>query len=400
MLQAKTKEGTLFTPATRKREELGRLRGREFYCPSCGQQVMMKAGRLTTPHFAHKSAGVCPSSEGGEGAYHAQGKLFLYKWLTHQGLDAELEAYLPDISQRPDILLRLNGRRIAIEYQCARIPNELVNRRNQGYQEAGITPIWILGENRLTRKSSRHIKLDRSLLPYIHSYSADYPLTMYFFCAYTLKMITFRNIIPTGSNQAFGTLAVRRLDKITIKDLLLASRSFPEQDVFQHWQKEKHKFRMKPINQLHGKALEWQQWIYLKGQHPEQLPSAVHLPVASGIWMKRPPWEWQSRLLLERLDPLLPGATITVRACENYLKRYRYQPSFYPLIKSPGNPAAEYLQVLTQLGIFESLDEHTFRKLTSISFYQTIDEAIQGDTVAMNQLIAPASRQIAGMNEG
>src|SRR5690625_1270712 len=97
MLQAKSHQGVIVTLATLTKAEIERQKAeQQFYCPVCNRQVIIKAGSRMIPHFAHKSTLHCPSSEGGEGAYHEKGKLLLYQWLKSQHLQVELEAHLPE----------------------------------------------------------------------------------------------------------------------------------------------------------------------------------------------------------------------------------------------------------------------------------------------------------------
>src|SRR5690625_1294909 len=152
VLQAKNKQGDLVTLAMLPRKQIKLLRKKErFFCPECGEAVIVRAGTKIIPHFAHRSNVNCTNYARGEGVYHEQGKLLLYKWLLSQHISTELEPYLPDIRQRPDLFIRINQRKIAIEYQCARMPLEVIRKRNEGYQKANITPIWILGANQFKR---------------------------------------------------------------------------------------------------------------------------------------------------------------------------------------------------------------------------------------------------------
>src|SRR5699024_504947 len=122
MLQAKSHHGILVTLATVTIAEIERQKAEQkFYCPDCEGQDIIKAGYRMIPHFAHKSTLHWPPSEDGEGPYHEKGKLLFYQWLKSQHRQVELEAHLPEIHQRPDLLLIINEKKIAIEFQCARI---------------------------------------------------------------------------------------------------------------------------------------------------------------------------------------------------------------------------------------------------------------------------------------
>src|SRR5690625_1073897 len=187
MLQAKTKDGELITPAKLSRQQLARKRSETFFCPVCEERVILKAGQQVIPHFAHVSNQICPTSSGGEGPYHEQGKLVLYEWLTKQNLEVQLEAYIPEIKQQPDLLITINQRKIAIEFQCSRISTKVIQQRNFGYMRANIQPIWILSARLFKQRTANVIHMDHFTKQFIHRFSKNYPLTIYYFCPFEHK---------------------------------------------------------------------------------------------------------------------------------------------------------------------------------------------------------------------
>jgi hypothetical protein len=56
-----------------------------------------------------------------------------------------------ETGQRADVLIKTNGRRIALEYQCAEIAGREWLRRHRLYRSAGICDLWILGADRMNR---------------------------------------------------------------------------------------------------------------------------------------------------------------------------------------------------------------------------------------------------------
>lgn len=117
----------------------------QFYCPHCKEQVQLKVGEVKVPHFAHLANSRCAQmfSEG-ESEIHLQGKEQLYKMFQRLKLQVELECYLTELAQRPDLLVTDQfGRRFAIEFQCSPISQEQIRKRTKGYLSAKITPIWI-----------------------------------------------------------------------------------------------------------------------------------------------------------------------------------------------------------------------------------------------------------------
>ena len=116
----------------------------EFYCPQCGERLQLKVGSIKIPHFAHYANSNCSSlfSEG-ESEQHLIGKEQLYQFFKSLKLEVELEPYLPELKQRPDLFISLKKLRYASEYQCSPLSDKRFHERNNGYIRNGIYPIWI-----------------------------------------------------------------------------------------------------------------------------------------------------------------------------------------------------------------------------------------------------------------
>lgn len=387
MLQAKSNEGILITLAHLSQTEIEYYRkNTQFYCPTCHQAVIIKAGRRVIPHFAHHPETNCLINERGEGTYHETGKLFLYQWLRSQGLNVELEKYIKHIKQQPDILLVLNQKRIAIEFQCARIPIEQILSRNEGYKKIGITPIWILGANCFKQHNQNALKLDQFTLQFIHQFTNEHPLKLFFFCPNTLNFITFTDIYMTHNRYALGSLQFNKLHHLIFTDLF-KRHYLAKETLYQLWKREKKKFRLKPRNASFGKARAWQHYLYLKRTHVEHLPSIVYLPVSHQLKMKTPLWDWQSRLFLEILNPLSIGEQFTLQKCEFILKNHIHRQQF-SLILSSSNPIVQYLQLIKKLNYIEEVSPNTYTKIKSIHNHSHIETSIQDDEMIMDELIA------------
>lgn len=142
MLTAMNREGELISLVQLSREETEKWRKRLFYCPECRQQVRLRMGRFRVPHFAHLSDHTCSFATENESKEHLTLKQKLAEWCLKYGIDHELEAYLPEIKQRADILIG----NIALEIQCSKLPHDDMVKRTQAYIENGYQPIWICGE--------------------------------------------------------------------------------------------------------------------------------------------------------------------------------------------------------------------------------------------------------------
>ena len=111
---------------------------RKIYCPGCSQKVIFKCGLEKIPHFAHCKNQDCQHFSEGETKEHLEGKQLLKKLLP---ADTQVEAYLPSLAQRPDLLWR----NLAIEFQCSPLSRQRFTARTQNYLEHNYHPWWIVG---------------------------------------------------------------------------------------------------------------------------------------------------------------------------------------------------------------------------------------------------------------
>ncbi|MFY3791493.1 competence protein CoiA [Ureibacillus sp. MALMAid1270] len=116
-----------------------------FFCPQCKSDVQLKIGTIKIPHFAHLPNHHCDSLFAeGESAQHLLGKAHLFHLFQRLGYEVELESFLSELNQRPDLLVKNDIDKCnAIEFQCSPIPNDLYLKRTNGYLTNNITPIWI-----------------------------------------------------------------------------------------------------------------------------------------------------------------------------------------------------------------------------------------------------------------
>lgn len=127
-------------------------KGEKYYCPSCHQNVLLKKGSLRLPHFAHYKK-QCQSFSEGETAQHLLGKQLLAQLFWQMGCLVQIEAYLTDLKQRPDLLVTTpNNVTYAIEYQCAPLSVKKMVARSRGYAKKGWKCWWILGTKHLLKQ--------------------------------------------------------------------------------------------------------------------------------------------------------------------------------------------------------------------------------------------------------
>lgn len=116
-------------------------------CPVCNKPYAFCNGRIRIPYFRHKDKNACSYEYTIETTNeHMQGQIDLYNWIKEQpGVkDAEIESWISETKQRPDIKFYYNDKLYVIEYQCTPISSEYLDRHLL-YKAAGITDIWICG---------------------------------------------------------------------------------------------------------------------------------------------------------------------------------------------------------------------------------------------------------------
>lgn len=128
-------------------------RGKKYYCPSCHGPVILRQGHCYMAHFAHLKR-ACGAFSEGETSEHLRGKQLLATFFRAFGARVKLEAYLPGLKQRPDLLIQLPDHQLlALEYQCAPLSLRKLQKRVRGYQKAGLAELWILGNNYRLKRS-------------------------------------------------------------------------------------------------------------------------------------------------------------------------------------------------------------------------------------------------------
>ena len=131
---------------------------RVLHCPNCRGIVHVRGGpdKQMQLHFAHQR-GECAWSTESESVRHAQGKVVLSQWLRAQFPQAtvRLEERLPEPNRIADIFVEhADGRRWAVEFQCAPLDVNEWTHRHSAYRKAGILDIWIIGVNRREKQEA------------------------------------------------------------------------------------------------------------------------------------------------------------------------------------------------------------------------------------------------------
>ncbi len=235
-------------------EILHRMRKREsFFCIACGKKVLMRLGKQKKWHFAHKKEDSCLAFYEAESMYHRHGKELLYKWFKRQNFHVDIEHYLPEIQQRPDIFIERAGRKVSIEYQCANLSIEQLYKRTYSYWRAGIQVIWIIGGNQLKKHSAYWVKFSSLMAFSLQSYPQ--PLLI-FFCSKQKSFMKCAFLTSFSTSVSFSHIIYLPIETTTF-EMLFSSVPFQKEILEREWKKRKDYFRKNalPIWNYNHKSL-------------------------------------------------------------------------------------------------------------------------------------------------
>lgn len=383
VLQALNEQGEYIIPSTLSHAEVNGLRTQSFYCPQCEEKVIIRAGPKVIPHFSHLPESACEFVKGGESNYHKRAKLLLYDWLKrHSFLSVTLEQYLPQINQRPDILIETSTRKIAVEFQSATISSEEIHLRNSGYAKENIIPLWVLGENQLVRNRpfDNSFQINTFIQSLIKRHVKNSPTYLIYFCPNKKQFIILNDLYVIRANYVLATRVVLHIDNIRLRHLF-PQRLLSKRQLFNHWSKEKKRFRLSSYR-VHGKELKFRKWLYQQRLHVEQLPSVIHLPIRSQYKMNAPLWHWQSKLVINVLNPISVGSTIELSMCMKEIDHYmnkQYTSDSHEVIK-------EYFIYLTKVRLFEKINDFEWIKMREFRFHRYIEESLEADKLLLKYL--------------
>ncbi|SEU02956.1 Competence protein CoiA-like family, contains a predicted nuclease domain [Salinibacillus kushneri] len=385
MLKALRKSGTPVILLNKTKTELKELRKDTFYCPHCKEQVFIRAGDKVSPHYAHFQKSQCSFKNKGEGEYHTKGKIALYQWLISQDIEVEMEYYLPKIHQRPDLLAKWKNRYFAIEFQCAVIPPQIIRERSMGYVNAGIIPLWILGENHLKKRGIHQIKTTHFEALFIQKLTPALEPKILFYNPITNLLSSFSNPYSIKS-RVYGLLQSSLLKDLTFEQIFSDSKVLDHQ-LYEYWLKEKRIFRNLRAQYPSSKDQSFILWLYKRGLHPQYLPAEIHLPLPHHFLIETPTYIWQSKVFLEIINPLSNGKTFTYNQVKQSLHSIQKRKPLASIFLEEDVPIREYLGVLEKLNVISQIKRNTYRKKRDVVFPETIEKAINADQNVLDKLI-------------
>lgn len=322
-----------------------------YHCPSCKGAVHLKVGAVMRPHFAHYQKEACDVFSEGETAEHIQGKLQLKEWLESQNVQVEMEAYLPSLKQRPDLLITHNQQKIALEFQCSSIPIHKVVERTRGYQQAGIQVIWILGDQFRYRQ-----KLTAFHKACLTNYKGNLILFHY---STTKNRLEYRYNFQLKQNQKMHHTqkSTRTSNKFTLQ--LEKARPLYTKINFEL----EHAKLLKQLQYPSAKTKRFLQTLYERKETLISMPKELHNSLANEWIIKNHPYEWKMQFIWW-FEQLPIQTIITHNMLTNWVNELDYYEIPQITTKQKLQPLKEFIEVLTETSVLKQirLDKWSIKK--------------------------------------
>jgi competence protein CoiA len=362
MLTALNKYQQLITLIRHSDEEVAGLKSSKFYCPVCKAPLIIKAGKIKIPHFAHVSNIGCKGSGEPETAIHLRGKKLLFHHFSSLISTVELEHYLPSVQQRPDVYILLKDKRYSVEFQCAAISSDEFLARTIGYQNAGIEPVWILGSRIDQKGTGPRISLTHSQQHFIR-YSPHAGYWLSYFDSENEMMHFYYNLHPHSAKLFSSETFTVTLASVPFPFKLPLKMNNPPNKYFKasndSWIKNKLMYN-NGVNDRFLKAL------YLNGDHLLSLPDYIGIPTEHMLLFKSHPIEWQYFIWYDGFKKKPAGSRVSFGDIFNsFQKRIStgfIQCRILPLVKEDLLVEAlkEYLMILLKRDIIKEIKSEVY----------------------------------------
>jgi competence protein CoiA len=281
-----------FTTILHTKEELLILKknSKSFTCPHCSSPLILKVGNIKIPHFAHTTKLPCLIETKKETPDHIWSKALLYDRLSAVFQDVKLESYIKELQQIPDLLITVQGNRVAIEIQCSTIPLSEIRERTEGYRREKIHPLWILTQP-LT--SAAPLKLTSFQQGFIR-FSEELHFFLLHFDPAKKTFTLFPHLTPVSTNSfCFSKKIEIPLGKFTIPISILPP-DLSKSSVLKNWNHYRGKWVNNKIHFSSVRRDPFLSEVYREGDTVLYLPLFIGLPVLPHMTLiKTNPVQWQ-----------------------------------------------------------------------------------------------------------
>ncbi|MDQ0255393.1 competence CoiA-like predicted nuclease [Evansella vedderi] len=385
---------------TRKELERDR-REYQYSCPECKEKVILRLGYEQAWHFAHHANSSCRLQKG-ETEDHRKGKRLIVEWLKKYNYEPQVEHYLKEIKQRPDIFVIIDGKKYVFEIQRASIMEESFQKRHENYCKLNIEPIWIgiySSINQIDKYTYSTRQLDHLLLrsaPYLHSiYLAVEDPSWYFFTHFHYL-----------SRQKTMALPIKTEFHLPPKELLNFKVKFPmncdnfHNLFFSKWLRELRQKRQKvylKVTPTERKMLRVFQKFHLNLNY---FPALGSLPLRKNYHFLTPPQWWQSWLIIEKINKGSLGERFSVSNITNALYQMLLSNYFHvrPINLHPKDlireAVVEYFDALCLFQVLEKELNGIYKVKNHINIHKQLDTLCLDDVYVIEKWKGEWSREL------
>lgn len=315
--------------------------GGPVVCPGCQDPVFLKRGSKILPHFAHYAGADCRQFSEGETTRHLLGKQRLYAWLTDQNIPVEMEAWLPELKQRPDLLVTYDNRKIALEYQCSPIPFSRLKERTDGYTQNGYEVYWICGMDYVPNTYTEKIAAFRQKNDTLICFNSEQS-TMHLY--YHLHFNTRNHLQKKHFSVPLTALDFQSFETLFTKP----QPKYPHKKATMTYQNQLRMLKRK--DSVHRTFLLR---LYLAGHTVDSLPACIFTMPSKTLDFCQPSYLWRYHLLTE-FDEIF-----TLQDLIEFSYTLPRYDTLYP--HPPLDPLLDYIHELERAKLIQQLDEKSWR---------------------------------------
>lgn len=330
-----------------------------YHCPACQRRVHLKAGSTMRPHFAHYKKEACATFSEGETEEHLLGKQQLYDWLVGLGHSVEMEAYLPELMQRPDLLLE---GKIAIEFQCSGLSIERVKERTEGYLSNGYKVVWILG-NQFTYKK-KLTAFQKACLTNLQNQ------LVLFHYSVPHKRLEYRYNFQRQQNDTMQQVShFIKKDHLAMFNLMTEKDPIPKALNI----KREHRKLLKQFQYSSSNQQQFQSLLYQNRETVISMPKEIYRKVPSEWLIQDYAYEWKFRFLLwvESFDR---ETMITHKQLQDWLKQLNYYEIPQMMNRHKLQPLLDFIQVLTESEVLKPIQSDKWSFIKPARRYTHLEE--------------------------
>lgn len=301
----------------------------------------------------------------------------IYQWLQSQCNEVQLEVFIPEINQRPDVLFKFHGKMFCIEFQCSTISEQLFADRTEGYNSCGITPLWVLGGNRIERRKDYEFNLSKFQSLFIRKNSNG----LWFlpsYCPNLQSFITLTQFHPISSQTVLCKLQFTSIIHQSLSEWL--DPQYTNSINIKSWRRGIYHVKENLIRYQSKNRSPFVEELYLKQIHPLLLPPYVGVPLSLNLLVETSPLIWQMYILIDSITSKRIGHQLSLKQIFLHFinrvkkKSIKVRQHLIPSEREIYRLLREYIDVLIRCGILIELSQDLFRYNQKIEFPASVDE--------------------------